>query len=76
MYIFKPFWLYFEIFSKMSADKYQLSYRIDPDKITGIDYDDLDEFGIRRSRQNQEEYEWEELMEECELNPRCRDKIK
>ncbi len=66
---------YFEIFSKMSADKYQLTYRINPDKVTDINYDELDEFGIKRPRQEQEVYEWENLMEDCRLDKKCRKKI-
>ena len=67
---------YFEIFNKMSADKYQLTYRINPDKIrTDIDYDTIDEFGLKRNRQEQEEYEWQKLMEECrEDNSGCKKK--
>ena len=60
----------------MSADKYQLTYRINPDKIKpGIDFDTIDEFGIKRNREEQERYEWKKLMEECrEDNSRCRKK--
>ncbi len=68
---------YFEVFSKMSADKYHLTYRINPDKIrAGINYDEIDEFGIKRSRQDQEEYEWERMMEDCRLSKECAKKIR
>lgn len=68
---------YFEVFSKMSGDKYHLAYRIKPDGInTDIDYNKVDVFGVTRPRQQQEEYEWQKDMEECQENPRCAKKIR
>lgn len=67
---------YFEIFSKMSGDKYQLSYRINPNEINiNKEYDLLDQFNIIRSRQDQEEYEWEHMMEDCRNDAKCAKKV-
>lgn len=67
---------YFEIFSKMSGDKYQLTYRIDHNKIDlKTRYDLMDEFGVIRSRQEQEEYEWKHMINECLEDPKCAKKV-
>lgn len=67
---------YFEVFSKSSGDKYQLSYRVHPNKIDLKNkYDLFDEFNIKRSREEQEEHEWQHMMDNCQSNPSCAKKI-
>ncbi len=53
---------YFEVFSEMRGDKYHMIYRLDPLEIKNIDYDNEDAFNIKRTREEQEEYEWRQMM--------------
>ncbi len=66
---------YFEVYGQTSGNKYHLIYRLDPLKIKGsIDYLD-DPFHIKRSREEQEEYEYDKMMENCKRKIECARKI-
>jgi hypothetical protein len=65
---------YFEIFEEQLGHKYRLTYRINPMKIKGtMSRDEI--FGITRTREEQEEFEWLTMMEKCEESPKCALKI-
>lgn len=65
---------YFEIFEEQLGHKYRLTYRINPLKIKGtMSRDEL--FGITRTREEQEEFEWLSMMEKCQENAKCALKI-
>lgn len=66
---------YFEVYGQSSGDKYHIIYRLDPLNIKGsTDYSD-DPFHIIRGREEQEEYEYDKMMENCRRNIKCARKI-
>lgn len=67
---------YFEIYGPNIGDKYHLIYRLNPLKSEEATYSKDDPFKIIRTREEQEAYEWEQMMENCRNKPECAKKIK
>lgn len=66
---------YFEVYQRNIGNKYSLIYRIDPFKVKSKDEIIDDPFVIKRTREEQEAYEWQEMMDNCLRNKECAKKM-